>query len=245
MKKVFKIIGYSFLGLIFLGIGSCAILSEKMPVGTEGPEAEALTDQMFEAINKEAWDTTKIIQWDFMGVHDYLWNKETEDLAVKWGNKEVYMNLAKYDGKVFKSGEEVTGDKKKKLIDKAYAFFCNDSFWLIAPSKARDEGTTRKLVDLESGEKGLLVSYSTGGVTPGDSYLWILDETGTPKGWKMWVKVLPIKGIYTNWEDWMTLDTGAKIATKRGSKIFKMKLDKVKSGQSYEALGMEDPFVIL
>jgi hypothetical protein len=245
MKKVLKIIGYVFLVFIILGIGSCFIISEKMPAGKEGPEAEALTDQMFEAINKEAWDSTRIVQWDFIGGHRYVWDKENDKLLVKWSDIEVYMDLDKYDGKVFKSGEEVSGDKKIKLFDKAFSFFCNDSFWLNAPVKARDEGTTRKLVNMESGEKGLLINYSSGGVTPGDSYLWILDETGQPKGWKMWVKILPVKGVYTSWEDWLTLDTGAKLSTLHGNKIFKMKIENIKSGQTYSELGIDDPFVNL
>ncbi len=243
MKKFFKVFAIMLLSIILLGFGSCFLLSEKLPIGDEGVEAELLTDKMFLAVNKEAWDTTKIVQWDFMGIHQYIWNKETEDLQVKWRDVIVTMNLAAYDGKVTENGVVLENDEKRKKIDKAFAFFCNDSFWLNAPVKARDEGTTRSLVTLEDGEKALLVSYSSGGVTPGDSYLWILDKNGLPVSWKMWTKVLPIDGVQTTWDEYITLKTGAKLATKHGNKIYNMKLENINSGQSYEELGITNPFI--
>jgi hypothetical protein len=242
MKKFLKIVGITILVLVVLGVGSCVVLSEKLPEGKEGPEAEALTDKMFNAIEKDAWDSTKIVTWNFFGMHDYVWNKETTDLMVTWGDTKVVMNLDEYDGKVFVDGEALSGDVKRKAIDKAFSFFCNDSFWLNAPAKARDEGTSRSIVDLKEGGKGLLVTYSTGGVTPGDSYLWILDDSGLPTGFKMWTQIIPIKGVYASWEDWISLDTGAKIATGHDMKIMKTSMTDVKGGQSYAQIGIEDPF---
>jgi len=242
MKKFFKVLGIIILTLVVLSIGSCIFLSEKLPVGTEGAEAEALTDKMFEAINKEAWDSTKIVTWNFMGLHDYVWNTETTDLKVSWGDNEVIMNLDAYDGTVLKAGVALEGDEKRKMIDKAFNFFCNDSFWLIAPAKARDEGTSRSVVDLEDGKQGLLVSYSKGGITPGDSYLWTLDESGMPNGYKMWTKIIPVKGVYSSWEDWIELPTGAKISTGHDMKIYKSQMKNVKGGQTYAEVGIENPF---
>ena len=94
------------------------------------------------------------------------------------------------------------GKEKEKAIQTAWSLFANDSFWLVAPYKIRDSGTSRKVIILENGEKGLLVTYSSGGVTPGDSYLWILDEDGRPKSWKMWVKIIPVGGLEFTWENW-------------------------------------------
>ncbi len=242
MKKVLKYLGIFLLAFILLSIGSCFLVSEKLPVGEPGAEAEAMTDKMFEAVNKEAWDTTKIVSWTFVGIHDYIWNKDNDDLQVKWKDVVVNMNIATFEGTVTKGGNEVDGEKKKKMIGKAWSFFCNDSWWLNAPVKARDEGTTRSVVTMDDGSKGLLVSYSTGGVTPGDSYLWILDDNGVPTSYKMWTKIIPVKGIGATWEDWMTLDSGAKISTLHDMKIFKSKMTNIKAGQSYEAIGIKDPF---
>ena len=95
---------------------------------------------------------------------------------------------------------------------------------------------------MEDGSDGLMVSYASGGVTPGDTYLWLLDENGRPTGWKMWVKILPFKGLYTSWADWVTLDTGAQIASMHGIKSFNLPIGNLDSGQTYEELGIENPF---
>ncbi|MEZ4952350.1 MAG: hypothetical protein R2825_02080 [Saprospiraceae bacterium] len=36
------------------------------------------------------------------------------------------------------------------------------------------------------------MQYKTGGVTPSDSYVWLLDENGQPTAWKMWVSITSI-----------------------------------------------------
>ena len=245
MKKFAKYFTITVSLLIMLTIGSCFIISEKLPQGESPEKAEQLTDKMFNAINKEAWDSTKIIQWSFMNMHHYLWDKENGNLIVKWKDNEVLMNLDQYDGIVMKKGEVLEGKAKKKGIDKAYGFFCNDSFWLFAPYKARERGTRRSIVRLEDGQERLLVSYISGGVTPGDSYLWSLDENGLPESWKMWVKVLPVKGVQVNWENWENFPPGIKVATKRSNKLFQMEFSEIITAQTYEELNMTDPFEAL
>ncbi|MEL6864257.1 MAG: hypothetical protein AAFP19_07560, partial [Bacteroidota bacterium] len=92
-------------------------------------------------------------------------------------------------------------------------------------------------------QEGLLVSYSSGGVTPGDSYLWILDESGQPVAWKMWVSIIPIGGLEFSWEDWMELPTGAKIATMHKSSLLDLDMSNIKAGHSLLDLGFkQDPF---
>ena len=89
----------------------------------------------------------------------------------------------------------------------------------------------------------MLITYSTGGVTPGDSYLWNLDEKGLPTSYKMWTKIIPIKGISSSWEDWITLDSGAKLSTTHDMGIMKSKMSNIKGGQTYEDIGVENPFI--
>ena len=59
----------------------------------------------------------------------------------------------------------------------------------------------------------LLVTYTSGGTTPGDSYLWHIDEKGMPASFQMWVAILPIKGLQATWTDWTLTDSGAKLPT--------------------------------
>ena len=41
------------------------IISDPLPQGTVGEEADALANKILKAINKSAWDTTGVIQMDF------------------------------------------------------------------------------------------------------------------------------------------------------------------------------------
>ena len=98
------------------------------------------------------------------------------------------------------------------MVDTSWDFFNNDSFWLCAPYKVFDPGTARSIVTLNDGRKGLKITYTSGGTTPGDSYVWILDDNYTPIAVKMWVSILPIGGIEFTWENYIYLSSGAMIA---------------------------------
>ncbi len=88
-----------------------------------------------------------------------------------------------------------------------------------------------------------MVSYTSGGVTPGDSYLWILDENGLPESWKMWVKIIPVGGMEFTWEKWTELSTGAKVATYHHHKLLDLDISNLKAATSLSAFGLQDdPF---
>jgi hypothetical protein len=65
------------------------------------------------------------------------------------------------------------------------------------------------LVPQENGSTRLLVTYTTGGDTPGDSYLWELNEKGLPVSFRMWVQIVPLNGFEASWEGWHTTESGA------------------------------------
>lgn len=239
LKWIFIIIG----GLIGAAVVLFFIYNEPLPKGTSGAEVDQLTQKMYKAVNKPAWDTTRYVRWTFVGMHTYTWDKERHFTTVEWGDTKVLLNINEKTGKVYEAGQLVPAPKAGSTIETAWEYWVNDSFWLNAVVKATDPGTTRTVVTQEDGSKGLLVSYSSGGVTPGDAYLWILDDTGLPKAWKMWVNIIPVGGVEFGWSEWKTLSTGAKVATLHESAIFDLKITDVKAGQSYQAMGYEtDPF---
>ena len=240
MKKFLKWFAIILGGLILLAIIMGLIVHEKLPAGKSGPEAEALAQKMTEAVNKEAWDTTRYVQWTFMEMHDFLWNKEAQLVQVEWNDNRVILDEKTQEGMAWSEGEAVEGEAKAKLLQQAWSLFCNDSFWLNAPVKAFDPGTSRSVVDLDNGEKGLLVTYTGGGVTPGDSYLWLLDNSGLPKAWKMWVKIIPIGGVETSWSDWIELPTGAKLATSHKGTLGTLRLSNIRGAMSLRELGIEE-----
>ncbi len=247
-KKTFprwlKWLGGFFVLLIFLALSAYLSFNEKKPEGQSGPEAEALALKMLKAIDKPGWDSTQIVQWTFKGVHTYLWDKKRHLTKVTWDDYEVLLDINKIKGKVWKAQEELKGDKAQAIVQKAWEYWCNDSFWLNAPAKCMDPGTSRSIVKTEDGQDALMVTYASGGVTPGDAYLWELDEEGKPKSYKMWVKIIPVGGMEFTWEDWAVLPTGARIAQMHKGPKINLDIGDLKGAATLEDFGLNaDPFL--
>lgn len=236
----------SILGiLLILAIVGFVMINESLPEGESGPQADALAQKMMVKLNKDAWDTLNYASWSFMDQHHYIWDKEKNDAVVSWADNKVVLDLDEVDGTVTIDGSEVTDvDQKAKLISEAWGYWCNDSFWFSAPYKVFDKGTERSIVKTDDGKDALMISYKGGGVTPGDSYLWLLDDTGMPYAYKMWVKILPLGGIKAQWSDWQTLPGGAMIAQNHSiADMMNVKLTNIKAGESIADLGLTtDPF---
>ncbi|WP_020533784.1 hypothetical protein [Flexithrix dorotheae] len=246
LKKILKFTGLVVLAILIIIFLWGFISHEKEPLGKEGPEAEQVAQNMLKSINEPAWDSTKLVAWTFKGMHTYLWDKERNFVKVSWGEKEVLVNMDSIKGKSYENSTEITGGENQKLVDKAWAYFCNDSFWLNAAAKLYDPGTERSLVTLEDGRKGLKISYSSGGVTPGDAYVWLYDENFQPTSWKMWVSIIPIGGLEFTWEDWKTLSTGAKVATLHQNDLLDIEITDLKAGQDFQHFELnQDPFIPL
>ena len=210
LTRILKIIGIVLVGLVAALAALFAIYNEDLPEGGQPQAADALANKMLQAVNHEAYKNTEVIEWSFVGQHHYKWFKQQNRVDVKWDNILVHLNLQHPDSSiVLKNDIQVTDESRSTLIQNAVDFFNNDSFWLVAPHKVFDPGTGRKIVQLENGEQGLLVSYTSGGSTPGDSYLWMLDENGLPIAFKIWASVIPLGGLEATWENWTKAETGA------------------------------------
>ncbi|MEQ8704810.1 MAG: hypothetical protein RIC19_12865 [Phaeodactylibacter sp.] len=239
MRKTLIIIGIIFAALILIALVAGWSAHEPRPQGAPGPEADALARKMQQAVNIEAWNDTRFLSWSFPGGHDYVWDKQAGLVQVKWGGTEVLLRTDGPSGKAWANQQPLQGGAADEAIQEAWGYFCNDSFWLNAPAKAFDPGTNRKLVTTKEGEKALLISYESGGVTPGDAYLWHLDKDGMPVRYEMWVSIIPIGGLDATWESWANLSTGAKVATVHDLGIYKMGLSNVKGGNTLADIGLE------
>ncbi len=243
MKKFLKILGFIVLGIVLILAILYFIFNESRPDGVEGEKAEALAKKIEAAVDKAAWDTTQYIQWTFRGEHSFLWDKERHLVKVNWGDNEVLLNPNEVSGIATVAGKAQDEKANDKLVKTACHYFWNDSFWMNAFTKFYDKGVSRGIVKTDDGREGLMVTYSSGGITPGDSYLWFTDENGLPTSWKMWVNIIPIGGLEFTWENWEKLPSGAMVAKDHKSKILEIPLTNVKAGNSYTDFGLtEDPF---
>jgi hypothetical protein len=237
------------LPFVVLGVG-LALEHESAPSGTQGEAAERLAAEAERAVNLEAWRKTKALRWTFAGIHDHLWDRERNFARVVRGKRKVLLRLASAggSGRAWEGERELSGAELDSRLQWAWTQWCNDSFWLNPVAKFRDPGTSRfECGTTEDGGRLLMVSYDSGGVTPGDRYVWELDPKGLPKRWKMWVSILPVGGVDATWEGWETLSTGAKVATDHELLFgLRLKLTGVEGALSLEDLEPgPDPFQAL
>ena len=218
VKRIIKIIGgivifFTLPTLLLFGFLYFKY-NEDLPAGKEGTKADQLATEMLKALNETAYLNTDYLEWTFKGSHHYKWYKSDNTCEVYWDAFTVILDLDNHDNsKVFVAKQEYNGVEKLDYIHKAESYFNNDSFWLVAPYKVFDQGVERRLVKAEDNKDALLVTYTSGGTTPGDSYLWHFDENGKPKSFQMWVDIIPIEGLEATWENWIITDSGAQLPT--------------------------------
>jgi hypothetical protein len=201
---------------------------------------------MEDAVALDAWERTGAVRWTFAGENVHLWDRERDVARVRTGDAEALLFVGGPRGRAYRGGREVHGDDARAILEAGWGAWVNDSFWLNPLAKMRDEGVTRALVRT-GGADALLVSYSSGGLTPGDAYLWIVGDDGRPRAWRLWVSIFPIGGLETSWEGWQTLSSGARIATRHvGPLGLTIELTDVEGAETLEALvGPHDPFARL
>ena len=246
MRKFLKWFVLGIGTLLFIILIAAWIIHEPKPTGTPSPEADALARRMMTAIHQEAWDATALVQWTFAGSHHYLWDKQRNWVRVLWGKNTVLLDTKTSRGVTYEDETVVMGEEAETLLQTAEDFFNNDSFWLNAPAKAFDPGTERSLVTLNDGRSGLMVSYQSGGTTPRDTYVWLLDEQGLPTSWKLWVSIIPIGGVEVSWEGWTALETGARVSTRHRGGPLTLVISDLRGASTWSELDEpSDPFAAL
>lgn len=233
LKKSLKIIAglvvfFTLPTLLFLGYIYFKY-SEDVPIGIEGEAADALADKMLDALDYEAYRKTEYIEWTYQNKRRYEWDKINNICTVRWKEFKVDLHLNFPErSKAYVHSFSIIGEQRDELVTTALNYFNNDSFWLVAPYKVYDNGVKRSLVKRD-GKDALLVTYTQGGTTPGDSYLWSFDASGKPTKFKMWTELLPMDGLEATWTDWTTTTTGAQLPTFHKVLFFGFEINHIKT----------------
>lgn len=219
MKKILKFLLKGFIGVVALLLIVFIVLkltfNEQVPEGTTGKPADELAMKMLEAINHKEFTQASELHWTFRGVNRYRWKLQQNLVDVYWDDYRVaYQTRYPQSSFAFKNEVKLEGKEREEAIAYAEKNFNNDSFWMVAPHKLFDAGVKRSVVQVDDKEQ-LLVQYSSGGSTPGDAYLWELDENYQPVAFKMWVSIIPLDGIRATWQDWEMTDGGFPLSRKR------------------------------
>lgn len=166
--------------------------SATAPAAATAPGADArahrIAGQVMEALGgREAWDATRFIRFTFAGRRTHTWDKHTGRHRVEGQTRDggrfvVLENLGTREGRAWMNGEEVSGDKRKELLEMGYGTWINDTYWLLMPYKLEDPGVNltyagEETIDGRTYDK-LHLSFQKVGLTPGDQY-WAYIDRGT------------------------------------------------------------------
>jgi hypothetical protein len=126
------------------------------------------------------------------------------------------------------------------MLKKGNDYFNNDSFWLIAPFKLRDAGTTRSI---DAGwKRRLMISYALAEAHPATP-IWLVDETIYQKHGECG-SVLFLLAYRNQLGRLKTFQNKLKITSHKG--ILDLKLENVQTGKSIEEINNGiDPFTLI
>ena len=160
-----------FFAFIFIAIWALAPLplrGEDQPAG-----AAQLAQAVWQASGGEHWPQVQTIDFTFavekggqtVASAEHHWDVAAQTDHVKWKDKDVTVNLV-----------APASDENAKA---AYARWVNDSYWLLAPLKLKDQGVNvadegkKKMDGTECAV--LRLSFGKVGLTPNDQYRLYLD----------------------------------------------------------------------
>lgn len=193
---------------------------------------------MLKAADYDKWQKTAAASFVFREKERVFWDKKRKLVELQFKDKTVQFSEVTGKSLCFE-GERRLMDECAELTVSAVKKFYNNTYWLNPAFHIKSPGTERGLVEKEK----LLVSYKSGGSTPGDAYLFTLDEEGKIAEMKMWVSILPIKGARAVFSDYQVTETGVRVAWKhKVASLANVNLSEVKMFAQYPEVGSADRF---
>ncbi len=189
------------------------------------PAAVALAERCLDALGgRDAWDTTRHLHWKFRGEREHWWDKHTGDVRIQTGDLLLLMNVRTRRGRAFRGNVELQDPlEREELLRKGYAWWVNDSYWLIMPYKMLDPGVVltkpgeTKLADGRAADL-LEMTFQGVGLTPENRYLVsIARDTGIVEEWRYFANLRDRKPAFAlPWRGWKRFGR-ILLATERGT----------------------------
>ena len=205
--------------LLFIGLVLTACWAHQpRPQLVTSTKADALAQRVMAAVGDSAWRRLNTVTFTFRGLR-YEWSVRQKRVVMGKAEAAIRLDLASQTCHRISEGSPLG----QKACQGKFRRWHNDSFWLHPFGKLFDPGVKRALCDVDHDgqvEPWLCIRFSQGGDTPGDTYAIKIGADGRPVAWKMWVDILPIGGLYTQWADWQSLPGGAWFAGTRELSLY-------------------------
>jgi hypothetical protein len=175
------------------------------------PTAIQIADQVMQAMGgRPAWDTTRYLHWVFFGRRTHYWDKSTGDVRIEAGDQLVLMNINTKKGRAWEKGVEVTQpDSLAKCMQKGFAWWTNDMYWMFMPYKLKDTGVRLRSLGERPTKDGkpadvIEVTFAKVGLTPENKYDVYVDKaTHLVTQWSYYEKSTDPEPSFTMpWHDW-------------------------------------------
>jgi hypothetical protein len=190
------------------------------PAGSD-PKAVAVADHVMQALGgQEAWNATRYLRFDFavdrggktLARRAHTWDKWNGRYRVEGKDKDgkdlvVTMNLNTKEGQATLGGATLGGAELRSALETAYAWWVNDTYWLLMPYKMRDPGVTLTLAGRETkGDESwdkVLLTFDNVGLTPKDRYwAFVNTKTGLVDRWEFVLKGEKTPPVPFEWKGW-------------------------------------------
>lgn len=138
---------------------------------------------------QKGWDDTRYLAWTFNNQYQ-VWDKHQNRFRWEKDSTIAIIDTQTKQGKVYVAGRELQNpEEKQKMLDRAYALFINNSYWLVMPFKLQDPGVTLKYVGEQQTMDGakadvLQMTFEEVGLTPQNKYhVWVDKNSGLVTQW--------------------------------------------------------------
>ncbi|MCP2042732.1 hypothetical protein [Pontibacter sp. HSC-36F09] len=212
--------------LLFLLLSGCA--------QSPDDKAKSIAREVMENMGGEkGWNDTRYLAWTFNNQYQ-VWDKHQNRFRWEQDSLVAIINTDTKDGKVYVEGQELqNSEEKQKLLERAYALWINNSYWLVMPFKLQDEGVTLRYVGEEQTLEGapadvLEMTFAQVGLTPQNKYkLWVDKEQGLVTQWAFFRSAEDAEPSFTRrWSDYK--DYGSiKLASDRSNSQGEFKLTNI------------------
>lgn len=184
---------------LLLGLAARPMAATGAPPGNgkaaTDPEARAVASALFDALGgTSGFDRARALQFTFTvslgdtvrSARSHWWDRFDGRYRVQVRARDgrqilVLFNVQSRSGAAWVNGEPQEGDALKEWLDRGYAWFINDSYWLLMPAKILDPGV-RSAMDGEARVGDIVcdrvrLTFDHVGLTPGDTYWAYVDRS--------------------------------------------------------------------
>jgi hypothetical protein len=220
------------------------VVSDGRPcAAASDPKATAVADRLLQALGGEsAWNATRYLRFDFavdrggktLMRRAHTWDKWSGRYRVSGKDKDgrdlvVTMNVNTREGSATVAGAPLAGDALRKSLEDAYAWWVNDTYWLLMPYKLRDPGVSLAYVgEQKRGSDAwdeLLLTFDNVGLTPKDRYwVFVNRATGLVDRWEFVLKGEKTPPVPFEWKGWKACGriqlADERVSPKDGTRIY-------------------------